>query len=35
MMKGIENPRIKGQTLEEKAEFFKGKKQRMDEERVS
>lgn len=34
MSKGIENPRIKGETLEDKAEWFKGKKQRMADERI-
>lgn len=32
LMKGIENPRIKGNTLKEKAEYFKGKKDRMAQE---
>lgn len=32
--KGIEAPRIKGQTLTEKAEYFKGKKERMEKEKV-
>lgn len=35
LVKGIENPRIKGQTLEEKALYFQGKKERMDAERIS
>ncbi len=30
-MKGIESQRIKGSTLEEKAEYFKGKVGREDE----
>jgi exodeoxyribonuclease V alpha subunit len=35
MMKGIENPRIKGNTLAEKAIYFQGKKERMSAERIS
>ena len=35
LMKGIENPRIKGNTLAEKAEYFKGKQERMNAERIS
>lgn len=35
LVKGIENPRIKGNTLAEKAEYFKGKQERMNAERIS
>jgi hypothetical protein len=31
-VKGIESQKVKGNTLAEKAEYFKGKKMRMDEE---
>jgi len=34
-VKGIESQKVKGNTLEEKAEYFKGKQQQIDEESMS